>query len=236
MQHEEAIRTHAAERYLLDEMSAEERALYEEHYFCCVQCERELSAAAAFVDNARAVLLAEMRAEAAREPLPVRSAEPSGPGWWARLFGSSSPRLAPALGAAAVLLLAIAGYQQFLVIPQLRQELADRDTARAVPGIALRSAARGAGPSLIVDASQPYAVLQADVFSDRPVDTYVASLVDSSGRVQFRTQLAAPEPGLPVTLLVPVRTLAPGEYTLVVNENDQAGAEAGRFTFTLQRQ
>jgi len=104
-----------------------------------------------------------------------------------------------------------------------------------VPTVALRSAARGAGPRLQVTPSDAFAVLQADVFPERTVASYTASLLSADGREQFRTSLEAPQIGMPVTLLIPVRDLAPGEYTLVFQDHP-AGGEAGRFTFTLERQ
>jgi anti-sigma factor RsiW len=38
MKHEDAIRTQAVERYLLRQMTEEERAIFEEHYFECDDC------------------------------------------------------------------------------------------------------------------------------------------------------------------------------------------------------
>jgi hypothetical protein len=237
MQHEEAIRTHAAERYLLGEMSVEERAVYEEHYFDCAECETELSAAAAFVDNARAVLTA---APASRSPGALAQDDDDetrdGRSWWARLFVTPPAGLVPALGAAAIVLLSVAGYQQFSVISGLRQELAGRDAAQGVPTVALRSAARGTGPRLIVTAADSYAVLQADVLPDSKVERYTASLLAANGSERFRLTIAAPELGVPATILLPVGDLAPGEYTLVFHDGEQGGREIGRFTFTLERQ
>ena len=53
MDHNEAVRTHAAEKYILGELSPVLREEYEEHFFVCVACALEVKAAAAFVDNAR---------------------------------------------------------------------------------------------------------------------------------------------------------------------------------------
>ena len=44
---------HASERYLLDEMSQDERDQFEEHYFSCVECADEVRAVFAFADNAK---------------------------------------------------------------------------------------------------------------------------------------------------------------------------------------
>jgi hypothetical protein len=71
--------------------------------------------------------------------------------------------------------------------------------------------------------------------ASREVSGYRATLLDTQERQLFEARVAAPEPGIPVTLLVPARELDPGDYTLVFREDDQAAREAGRFVFTLER-
>ena len=233
MQHDEAVGTHAAERYLLGEMSADERARYEEHYFSCPECASDLSAAASFVDNAR-VSIATAPAPAFRAPPGAPLAAPKS-WWWHRFFSAPTAGWVPALTVASLVMLAVVGYQRFGVIDDLRQQLAARDRAQGVPTIALRSASRGSRARLVVAAEDPYAVLQADVLPETPVEHYTASLLTADGQEQFRTAIAAPELGLPVTILLPVRQLAPGDYTLVFHDGDQGGREIGRFTFKLEK-
>jgi anti-sigma factor RsiW len=232
MQHEDAIRTQAAERYVLGEMSPEEREAYEDHYFSCQTCGDELSATAAFVANAR-VALATPASVSATPDRARRAPSPADDGWLKRLIATWQG-LVPALGVAVLALAGVVAYQQLAVIPELRQQLAGREAPQAVPTVALRSAARGAGPRLEVKSSDAFAVLQADLFPERTVTSYSATLLSADGE-HFRTSLDAPQLGMPVTLLIPVRDLAPGEYTLVFQDHP-AGGEAGRFTFTLERQ
>ncbi len=47
MEHKTAIKTLAAERYLLGEMPDEERDEFEAHYFTCTECAEEVRHAAA---------------------------------------------------------------------------------------------------------------------------------------------------------------------------------------------
>ena len=70
--HEQAMKVHAAERYVLDELSPEERDDFEEHYFMCVKCAEEVRIAAAFADNAKSVF----REDAATATLPGVAAKP----------------------------------------------------------------------------------------------------------------------------------------------------------------
>ena len=53
MDHEEAVRLQAAEKYVLGELAEELREAYEQHYFDCQECATEVIATAAFVDGAR---------------------------------------------------------------------------------------------------------------------------------------------------------------------------------------
>ena len=43
MKHEDALRTSAVERYLLDQMVEDERAIFEEHYFDCRVCAADIT-------------------------------------------------------------------------------------------------------------------------------------------------------------------------------------------------
>jgi anti-sigma factor RsiW len=230
MQHDQAARTHAAERYLLGEMPDDERELYEEHFFSCTECEAELAAAAAFVDNARAVL----RTPQARI-LPAVAAEQAIP-WWRRLFVAPSTALVPALSAAVLLLGTLVVYQQFSLIPGLREQVVRDQRPQGVPTLALRSAARGTGPRLVVGAEDQFAVLQADVIADAPVDEYRVMLLNAGLVEQWSTAITAPEPGIPATILVPVRDLAAGDYTLIFRDGERDGRELVRFQFTLDKQ
>jgi hypothetical protein len=53
MDHEDAVRLQAAEKYVLGELAQELCEAYEEHYFDCQQCATAVIATATFVDGAR---------------------------------------------------------------------------------------------------------------------------------------------------------------------------------------
>lgn len=108
MDHHEAVRQKATERYLLDDLDAEERDQFEEHLFDCQDCALDVRAGAMFVDQTK-VVLAE-----AHVVSRVPDAVPSKPAWlaWFR------PAFAiPVLA----LLLAVIGYQNFVMYPPLMQ-------------------------------------------------------------------------------------------------------------------
>jgi len=54
MDHNEAVRLQAAEKYVLGELPPPLRDEFEEHYFECEECAQEVKAAAEFLDNVRA--------------------------------------------------------------------------------------------------------------------------------------------------------------------------------------
>ena len=53
MDHTEAVNQYAVEKYLLEELSPEARAAFEEHYFGCEECAIDLRAAAVFIAQSR---------------------------------------------------------------------------------------------------------------------------------------------------------------------------------------
>src|SRR3989442_12900824 len=55
MDHETAVRTGATERYLLGQLTGEDRDSFEEHYFMCPECAEDARALTVFAANARAV-------------------------------------------------------------------------------------------------------------------------------------------------------------------------------------
>src|SRR5271170_2980431 len=53
MDHKTAERTMAVEKYLLDEFSPEEKDAFEEHFFSCDECARQVKLGAAFMAHAK---------------------------------------------------------------------------------------------------------------------------------------------------------------------------------------
>src|SRR6516162_2470990 len=110
MNHSDAVRLEAVDRYLLGQLSGPECDEFELHYFDCKLCAEELAMAAVFEENAKAVL----RADIAKE------GSPAGSGWrsWWNLLWSHPWQIASALTACALLILV--AYQGLIVIPRLR--------------------------------------------------------------------------------------------------------------------
>ena len=215
MDHSQAIESQAAERYLLGELSAGEAEAFELHYFECPHCAAAVEAATQFIANARA---------AWREPKSAAGGERAhGRSLWN--VAAWRPRLAFALPMAAAAVLGIVAlYQGLIELPGMRQAL---DSARVLPAFQLTGAARGEEPQIRVPRGTPSVALSEDIPPDVHFPLYICILT-SGGRSVFRVLAPAPAAGQPITLLVPVRELRPGEYQLAIY--GPGGGEGDRIT------
>src|SRR5262249_25449386 len=115
MDHSEAVRLQAAEKYVLGELQGVVRDEYEEHYFGCVDCAADVKATAAFAAMSRAAF----REEAVAVPVGHRSRQDApAPSWFERFRWALVG--VPAL--ASLVLIAIVGYQSTVTIPKLKNE------------------------------------------------------------------------------------------------------------------
>lgn len=225
MNHIQAYDTHAAERYLLGELSAEEAEDFELHYFECAQCAMAVDSGAEFVENARAVLGEENTQAPARQR---RERERSA---WAVWGWMRSPAFALPF-AAAVLFGVFALYQE-TVISGLRHTF---DSARVLPAFQLIGASRGEATAIRIPPGTPSFALSMDVPPDQHFGQYECVL--SSGREkQFSVDAPAPAAGQPITILVPVKGLTPGNKEVTIYGLGADGKEAAKisdYTFDLQ--
>jgi anti-sigma factor RsiW len=209
------------ERYLLGELSESERAAFEAHAFECPACAEDLLAGEAFVQNARLAL-------AQPRPAPAPA-----PGWFRRWFaGGGLAALGLRVAAAGALpLLALAGYQGLHVIPQLHEEVALRDTPRALAPLTLRGATRGEAPAVVLTPADRALALQLDLpaAGEAPLQ---AEVQDAAGRTIMKIDAPAPPPGEPLLVSLPSAALPDGSYQLVIRAT---ATEIGRYPFAVKR-
>lgn len=228
MDHTEAIRTGAAQKYLLDELSPEERSQYEEHFFDCTLCADDVKSAAAFVDNLKAVLAEPVvvRAEALAEDRPR-------PAPW-RLFW---PVPAGALAALVSMLGVPAAYLAFVEVPRLRSALADAESPQAATWQFL-SVSRGEPPVVKVTKTTRMVGLTLSKSSERVFPFYLCEVRELGDRVVSRAVVPGPGPGAELQILIPVSVMPPGAYVLhlagLESATSTAGADLARYPFTLQ--
>jgi hypothetical protein len=225
MEHEAVVANRAVERYILGEMPAEERDLFEEHYFSCGDCAEDVRHASSFVANAKAV----WRDEANRNRVEARHTPQERRPW----FWWLQPSWGPAL---AAVLLAFTGYQSLVTVPALRREAAGAMQPRQVAAFVLRADSRGAAKVVEAPPSEPL-LLTLDLNPPQTFPKYIAEIHDASGAVVSTIGVAPPAPDEPLNLYIPNPKLPAGQYTLMIrgDTGSQQGPEVGRYRFELQR-
>jgi hypothetical protein len=225
MDHSEALRLQAAEKYVLGELTPALRDKYEEHYFDCQECAADIKAAVAFADASRA----HFRSEPREVP---QGTEPAGQGWFAWLRPAV---LVPAL---AVLAAALA-YQNFVTIPAIKRTTASPTVGSAGFISLIGANSRGeATKSFAIQQNQPL-ILEVDIPPSQEFSSYVCQIQDAAGHAIFQSQVSAADAKHSVLLVVPGRTLQQQPYILRILGHMSAGSESGpppeiaQFNFTI---
>jgi hypothetical protein len=230
MDHLEAVKLQAAEKYVLGELPADLREEYEEHYFECVECAEELKTTLTFVTATREVV---------REELPpvseVQKEKPSRPRW------ASWFRPAVFVPAMAALVLAI-GYYSFSSRPQVGEITAPGQVLDSSPSFGLRGGDRLENEKTVLQVHGSEAFqLHFDFVpaQDHNFTFYTGELQDKSARVLLRFDIPLDRINKEVNLLVPAGLLRPGDYRLAIFGHDassSARTAVGKFVFALQYQ
>ncbi len=209
MDHDEAVRLQAAEKYLLGQLPKEQHAAYEEHYFDCSVCAEEIKATAAFMESARQVTREEV-SEVIDSKRLVAAASKSG-GWFAWL------KPAFAIPVMAALLLVI-GYQNGITIPSLKESSSHAPVAEVAKSFSLMAlGARGEGaPSLKISVGPREDFNLAVDMPGNSATGYTCVIQDESAKTLVALPISAEEAKNTVTLLVRGGSLKPGKYNLLI--------------------
>lgn len=226
MDHSEALRLQAAEKYVLGELSPAARDEYEEHYFDCQECAADLKAAVAFVDGSRIVFQS-----GPGEVLQEK--ELTAPPWLAWLRPAV---LVPAMAVLVVVL----GYQSFVTVPHLKRATTAQTTGAASFISLIGANSRGeAAKSFAIRQNQPV-ILEVDIPPSQQFSSYLCEIQDASGHVVYDGRVSAADAKHSVHLIVPGGALRARAYTLRVLGQEGAGNDAGsqnevaRLIFTIE--
>ena len=202
MTHDAAVKSLATERYLLEEMSDEERDAFEEHFFSCPECADDLRTADLMRAGAR---------EAGRRR--VVAFQPK-----------RQPRWTVALPwAAAASLAVVVGYQS-LGTPRF-------DSPYALEPVTLRPASRGATAVVKLDADVRAVALAIEADAPAGAPQWLYELRDADGRQVTAGRAPVTAPGSPLLLVIPSSSLmAPGRYVLVLRV-EEGGAPLVQYQF-----
>ena len=179
MNHQEALREMAVERYLLGELNGESLHSFEEHLFECPECTMDVKSGAIFIDGARTELSV---------PRKITAPNVGSAGRWISWF-TSPWILAPAL-AACLLILA---FQTFVLQPRMKLEIAQAQTPRVLNPLVLANAgARGDSIPAIVAPEHGFFVISLDIPTSGGFSKYWCSLNAQDGAVLWQT-IISPE-------------------------------------------
>ena len=233
MDHNEAVRLQAAEKYLLGELPKEQHAAFEEHYFDCSACAEEMKASAAFMESSRQVVREEAP-QTIDEKRLVR-VSPARGGW----FGWLRPAFA--VPAFAALLLFI-GYQNEVTIPQLKGSSSSQSAEIIGSSFHLAGSVRGGdetGTKLQVRPGESF-LLNFDFTPARTFSEYSWQLLDQAGKAVKHGTINGDKKYQSVSLPVIGGVESAGKYNLVffgdADGNGQTAYEKDvqRLTFTVE--
>ena len=222
MDHTESIRLMAAEKYLLGELTPEQREQFEEHFFDCQECALDVRAGAALVEHSKVVLAEPVAISPARTPVAAK------PGRWAWL------RPAFVVPVLAVLLVVV-GYQNLVTYPQLKQ-LAS--SPQILPWASINVSTRGTSTTQISTRPREGFHLLVNIPPESRYTSYTFDLSSPSGRLEWSRTTPATSSDEARSIYVPGANQEPGIYTLAVRGNTAANqsSDLGHYSIEVQIQ
>jgi len=223
MDHNEAVRMQAVEKYILGELTPLLRAQFEEHYFDCADCALNLRSGVAFAAASRQYF--------AESTVPQKVVHAPRVGWFDWL---KSLVAVPAFAA----LIAVIVYQNAVSIPHLRQEIGSQAIAASTvaPWFSLVNASvhGSSGTRVEIQPNQAF-YLFFDITQSprRPDSVFFLQVQDSNGKALVKSSVSAERAQKSVVLPIPPG-FQEGDYKLVIT--DQAAGtstSAGELPFTV---
>jgi len=231
MDHDMVVRQKMTERYLLDELDPAARDEFEEHFFDCKDCALDVHAGALFVEQSK-VVLAE-KPEPVAAGLPATAAVPAKSGWLAWLRPAV---VVPVM----VMLLAVIGYQNLVIYPQLQQAL---NSPQVLPWASVNVGTYGSeGPVITTRRGEGF-LLFVRIPPENGYSHYTAELYNPGGKLEWSLTIPVAS-GKEISaqdqwpVQVPGANREAGSYTLTVRGVTAAGEskDIGHTSFELQIQ
>jgi hypothetical protein len=222
MDHKTAVKIHAAERYVLDEFSPDERTDFEKHYFGCIECADDVRAASILAANAKVVIVE-------GEANTIAALRSSGRPKWRLSWGLV------ASAALNLVLLGGIGLQGLRLGP--RKAPATSMDAQFYQSFGVPAASRAEMKILQVPAGSRFFGARFDLMAGQHFESYEYQILDGAGTLRSGQSLKAPAANSSeLQLAVPVSSLAPGEYVFVLLGRQQdKPVEISRARLSIQR-
>jgi hypothetical protein len=224
MDHQDALRMQACERYMLGDLSSSDQEDFEEHFFTCAECAEDLRLGAVFKANARAVFSEQSRRPPATSPSATSH---RGLGWWTWL----RPAMAAPV-AAALALLSIVAYQNAVTIPRLQTAISEVTAPQSVPSFPLKIA-RGDEPIIVPKKAQSF-ILNFYLPQDVVLPTYIGEIQTPAGAKLRSLALPHSVPGQPFMVLLRSSDFPAGAYVLKVYTAGRTEIAAYRFDLKFE--
>ena len=208
MDHEQAVRQKATERYILNELDPGLRDEFEEHLFDCQDCALDVRAAAMFVEQSKSILAEPPSPAPVRVPFPV----PAKVGWlgWLR----------PAFAVPVLALLIVIGYQNLITFPKMTRVLS---SPQLLPSVMVNVATRGASVPVIAVPQGRAFLLYVRIPPQDGYSRYTADLYNPAEKLEWSLPIPA-TPGEDMwTVQVPANNRESGKYTLRVLGTTSSG-------------
>ena len=224
MDHADAVRLNATERYLLNELDPAQLGQFEQHLFDCKECALDVRAASVFLEHSKDIL-----AESPGPmPLPTPAPAPAQKNWFAWL----RPAFAVPVMAA---LLAVVTFQNLVTFPQMQNAL---HNPTVMPWAAVNVGTWGAGgPTVTAKPGQSF-LLFVRIPPEAGYTSYTADLYNPAGRLEWSLTFPAAAGQDQWPMQVPGSDWQAGTYTLKIRGATAAGEsrDLGRTSFDLQVQ
>ena len=228
MDHQKAMQLMAVEKYLLNELPAQLRDDFEEHYFDCPECAADLRATAAFLDATKA----ELKANSSSRTSQAKGTKRRFTLLW-------KPALVVTLLAASLLVIA---YQNVVVYPRLTRQISQSSAPEILPSLSLvgGNSRGGQVPSLTVGTSQPF-LLFLDIPTQDRFSTYTCSLYSPSGKLTWHVEVSSQQAKDTISIRIPAVDRMDGKYSLLVQGNLDAShpgtsIDLAHYDFALRSQ
>lgn len=206
MDHQEALRLQAVEKYILGELTPALREQFEEHYFDCSECATDLKAVGSFINGSRLVLQEE-EISSRVSPHAAGRGRPSWFNW-----------LQPVISLPAIMALAaIVVFQMTVAIRSARKQAAVQTFAEVYESsYHLKGATRGSDAAKFAVRPDESFALDFDFIPSQIFPSYKGNLLDSSGQAVLLFGLKDEQRNKEVHLVIPAGKVRAGNYELVV--------------------
>ena len=219
---------HAAEKYVLGEMTDELRDQFEEHYFDCAECALDVEAAAAFITASKEVFAAEPATAPIRLPIPANRESKQARNW----SGWPKPLIAiPALAA----LVAMTVYEGYKLRTRVPDAVTTSSDLVASADFGLRGGDRVQSESTVVRVRRGDSIgLHFDFTPSQTFKAYLGEVQDETGRVLLQVAIPAERINKEVKFVVPAGRLHTGNFVLQVYGEAAAKSAVAKYAFSVE--